>query len=127
MKTNFFKYLISIVMFLFVLSGVAHAQNSSLWYLSGTLIRPILSTWDIYAPDELRFDGEIQPDGSTCANGEILKKTGANDWDCAADDGGSGASTALDNLASVAINTTLVSDTDNTDALGTTAIAWSDL
>lgn len=40
---------------------------------------------------------------------------------------GGGASTALDNLASVAINTTLVSDTDNTDALGTTAIAWSDL
>ena len=39
----------------------------------------------------------------------------------------SGATTALDNLASVAINTTLVSDTDNTDALGTTAIAWSDL
>jgi len=34
---------------------------------------------------------------------------------------------ALSNLASVAINTTLVSDTDNTDALGTTAIAWSDL
>jgi len=40
---------------------------------------------------------------------------------------GSGATTALDNLASVAINATLVSDTDNTDALGTTAIAWSDL
>jgi len=34
---------------------------------------------------------------------------------------------ALDNLSSVAINTTLVSDIDNTDALGTTAIAWSDL
>ena len=40
---------------------------------------------------------------------------------------GAGASTALDNLASVAINTTLVSDTYNTDALGTSAIAWSDL
>lgn len=37
------------------------------------------------------------------------------------------ANLALSNLASVAINTTLVSDTDNTDALGTTAIAWSDL
>ncbi len=37
------------------------------------------------------------------------------------------ATTALDNLASVAINTTLVSDTDNTDALGTSAKAWSDL
>jgi len=37
------------------------------------------------------------------------------------------ANTALSNLASVAINTTLVSDTDNTDALGTAAISWSDL
>jgi hypothetical protein len=36
----------------------------------------------------------------------------------------SGASTALDNLASVAINTSLVSDTDNTDDLGSTAAAW---
>jgi len=51
---------------------------------------------------------------------------GTNTWRGVAASGG-GASTALDNLASVAINTTLVSDTDNTDALGTTAIAWSDL
>lgn len=40
---------------------------------------------------------------------------------------GTKASTALNNLASVAINTTLVSDTDNTDALGTAAIGWSDI
>lgn len=32
---------------------------------------------------------------------------------------------ALSNLASVAINTTLVSDTDDTDNLGTTSIGWS--
>ena len=38
-----------------------------------------------------------------------------------------GANTSLTNLSAVAINTTLVSDTDNTDALWTTAIAWSDL
>lgn len=37
------------------------------------------------------------------------------------------ASTALSNLASVAINTSLVSDTDNTDALGSALIGWSDL
>lgn len=49
---------------------------------------------------------------------------GVGTWAAAA---ASGATTALDNLASVAINTTLVSDTDDTDALGTTAIAWSDL
>ena len=38
--------------------------------------------------------------------------------------GGGGANTALSNLASVAINTTLVSDTDNTDDLGSTTIRW---
>src|SRR3990167_2022775 len=35
------------------------------------------------------------PDGSTCSNGQILKKTGANDWDCAADASGSVASNSL--------------------------------
>ncbi len=34
------------------------------------------------------------------------------------------ATRALDNLAAVAINTTLVSDTDNTDDLGTSSIFW---
>lgn len=41
--------------------------------------------------------------------------------------GGGGATTALDNLASVAINTGLVSDTDNTDDLGTAAKRWKDI
>jgi hypothetical protein len=40
---------------------------------------------------------------------------------------GAGATTALDNLAAVAINTSLISDTDNTDALGSATIGWSDL
>ena len=39
----------------------------------------------------------------------------------------SGADTALSNLASVAINTSLVSDTDSTDKLGSTTIAWANL
>jgi hypothetical protein len=42
----------------------------------------------------------------------------------AATGGGSGANVALSNLAGVAINTTLVSDTDITDDLGTQAIRW---
>jgi len=37
---------------------------------------------------------------------------------------GTGANTALSNLASVAINTTLVSDTDNTDDIGTSSVFW---
>lgn len=36
------------------------------------------------------------------------------------------ASTALSNLASVAINTSLISDTDNTDDLGSASIGWKD-
>lgn len=41
---------------------------------------------------------------------------------------GAGAATqALDNLASVAINTTLVSDTNNTDDLGSSSITWKRL
>lgn len=39
----------------------------------------------------------------------------------------SSANTALSNLASVAINTALVSDTDNTDDLGTTLKKWANL
>lgn len=43
----------------------------------------------------LIFYDEIRPDNALCSNGQILKKTGANDWDCAADDttagGGSGS------------------------------------
>lgn len=38
-----------------------------------------------------------------------------------------GATTALDNLASVAINTSLISDTDNTDDLGSSSKEWKDL
>jgi len=38
--------------------------------------------------------------------------------------GASGASLALDNIASCAINTSLISDTHNTDDLGTEPIGW---
>ena len=38
-----------------------------------------------------------------------------------------GANKALSNLSTVAINTTLVSDTDNTDDLGTSGVEWKDL
>lgn len=37
------------------------------------------------------------------------------------------ANVALDNLASVAINTSLISDTNNTDDLGSDAIEWKDV
>lgn len=58
-------------------------------------------------------------------NGEFLQTDGNGVLTWAA--GASGANTALSNLASVAINTSLISDTDNTDALGSATIGWSDL
>ena len=39
----------------------------------------------------------------------------------------SGSNKALSNLASVAINTSLISDADNTDDLGSAAIGWKDV
>jgi hypothetical protein len=65
-----------------------------------------------------------------CSDTQILKWNETTDtWDCSTDvsGGGGGATTALDNLAGVAINTALISDTDNTDALGSATIGWSDL
>jgi len=53
-----------------------------------------------------------------------LGLTGTNSGD---QDLGGKANTALDNLADVAINTSLVSDTDNTDDLGTTLKKWANL
>jgi len=41
--------------------------------------------------------------------------------------GSAGANTALSNLASVAINASLISDTDNTDDLGSLSLKWKDL
>ncbi len=40
---------------------------------------------DLNVSNSLTFYDELKPDGVTCSNGEILKKTGANNWDCAAD------------------------------------------
>jgi len=59
------------------------------------------------------------------ASGEVLSTNGSGvlSWISP----GSGANTALSNLASVAINTTLVSDTNNTDDLGTSSIRWGSL
>lgn len=59
---------------------------------------------------------------------EVLLTDGSGNLSWSSVTGAAGAATkALDNLASVAINTTLVSDTDNTDDLGTTAIGWRSL
>lgn len=55
---------------------------------------------------------------------QFLQTDGSGNLTWAA--GGAGASTALDNLASVAINTSLISDTDSTDDLGSSTKYWKD-
>jgi hypothetical protein len=74
-----------------------------------------------------------QREGITPDEGELIYDTDLNMFfsgDGATAGGvaiGAGASTALDNLASVAINESLISDTDNTDDLGSAAINWKAL
>jgi len=63
------------------------------------------------------------PAAGDAAAGKFLSADGT--W--AAPAGGGGANTALSNLAAVAVNTSLVSDTDNTDDLGSAAKAWKDV
>lgn len=67
------------------------AGTGQLWKLTGNKVEPIVEAWDI------EFNGELLPDGMTCGIGEILKRTGADNWDCAADDSGS-AGVASDGL-----------------------------
>ncbi len=57
--------------------------------------------------------------------GQFLRKVGGVLVNEATSD--SGANTALSNLASVAINTSLISDTTNTDSLGSSTVLWKDL
>ncbi len=80
----------------------------------------VTATADITVPDEAYGAGW---NGSL----EVPTKNAVYDKIEAIVVGGGGATTALDNLASVAINTSLISDTDNTDALGSATIGWSDL
>jgi len=79
----------------------------------------------IAGADDFQFTANTftVPSGSTLeiASGGTIANSGT------ATGFGSGASAALDNLSSVAINTSLVSDTNNTDDLGTSSIAWKDL
>ncbi|MBU3964744.1 tail fiber domain-containing protein [Patescibacteria group bacterium] len=56
-------------------SGIKATGNS---YFEGALT----VTTDITANDDIIFNGELMPDGSTCANNQILQKIGADNWDC---------------------------------------------
>jgi len=55
----------------------------------------VWSSGDVIAEDDIDFNGELLPDGSTCAVGQILKKTGTDNWDCSTPSTGSGDMTAV--------------------------------
>ncbi len=57
----------------------------------------------------------------------FLRKTDGTLLDIDNLGGSSGATPQLDNLSSVAINTSLISDTDNTDNLGSTSKRWKEI
>lgn len=59
------------------------------------------------------------------ADGEVFTSTGAAGVPAFEAPAAGGATTALDNLASVAINTSLISDADSTDDLGSAAKYWA--
>jgi len=70
-----------------VRSGVTALQGLTLVNATAT---GNIQAASLYATGNLQFDGEILPDGLTCSDGQILKKTGANNWDCATDETGGG-------------------------------------
>ena len=87
----------------------------------GALADSALQPWDIASwtitarADDINFSGGIDGDVLTVqADGSLALEAAA----------GGGANTALSNLASVAINTSLISDTTNTDDLGSSSILW---
>ena len=54
------------------------------------------SAGDVSVAQDLSFSGELRPDGLICGNGQILQKTGADNWDCVAMPvGGGGTVTSI--------------------------------
>ena len=71
--------------------GITNAQigggrggigGGGLWFLNSTDVEPVDSSWNIDIGGDIKFSGDLMPDGLDCSNGEILQKTGANNWDC---------------------------------------------
>lgn len=121
------KILLTILGLLLISNAVVYAAPATRFDVS---ILPIMdSTFELGTTtrkwirgffDDLNFYGEIKPDGATCADGEILKKTGANNWDCAADDTVGGG--AVDGTGTAGMLTSWV-DVDTITATGTPTAA----
>lgn len=100
-------------------SGDIAVATTAQGALADSALQPTdIASWTITArADDINFSGGSDWDVLTVqADGSLALE---------APSGGSGANTALSNLASVAINTSLVSDTDNTDNIGSSLIKWA--
>ena len=79
-----------------------------------------------YYGTETNYLVSLPTSNLTTTDGHIVAYNAANDEFEMVAPSSAGASTALDNLASVQINTTLISDTDITDNLGSGDVRWKD-
>ena len=86
------------LLFLLSVSTVFALPTNNSWYISGNNL----------VINDSNITGICQSNGTTCST------IGA----------AAGANTALSNLSSVAINTSLLSDTADTDSLGSTSKEW---
>lgn len=105
----------------------SNITNVPAWNISSVTVQNAINELD---SEKQPLDAQLTSVAGLSYTGNALKvmrvNAGETDFELATISS-SGATTALDNLASVAINTTLVSDTDNTDDLGTTLKKWANL
>ena len=86
MKTELKYFIATILLVTFLSVGYVFAQINYFYPNSDDRLQPVDDSWGLYTAQDLDFDGEILPDGSACSNGEILKRIGADNWDCVVDD-----------------------------------------
>ena len=102
-------------------AGIKATGNS---YFEGALT----VTTDITANDDIIFNGELMPDGATCANNQILQKIGADNWDCVNMPGGGITGSGTANYVSkwtagTVLGNSQIFDNGTNVGIGTTAPA----
>jgi len=102
-----------------------HTTVIGAWDVDGGSLTPFLTLTANNTPTGVLGSAITATTQAPLDNSTKLATTAYTDAAVAAAAGG--ANQALSNLAAVAINTTLVSDTDVTDDLGTQAIRWNNI
>ncbi|NOQ68314.1 hypothetical protein GQ568_02640, partial [Patescibacteria group bacterium] len=108
-------------------AGVASASLGEYWSTISNIIPRTNDAVDIgstakriraFFTNDFTFYDEIKPDNATCSNGQILKRTGANDWDCVVDS--AGTDEIDDTMIDWGVGANQVSSADMTDHNGHT-------